>query len=1100
MDYDRWDALLHHIFKQTQGDAWFRPAEDNLSSGVAIRVADDPVPEYRVFPYENVSLEPFEAAVKKLGPVVAVKVRSAAVHAAIAEAPPDDTSLYVDANNRIQIIDTMLQLPFADKEQCAAFIRDERVLVVWSNSLDTIIPVCQDFDASLIKLLWRSRPTGTNSSLHSQSFLGAGSVSGHDSASVSVQSQGLLPPAESGRMVETKTVRTWYGRKRTVPVTTSTTGAEPPRKLALYAPIYNGLAAGLALVFIGNGVQVLVREYLLTAPVPDTPNPEPTSMQRYLRFVLAVTLPLLYCVSLFFTLQIMQNVSMAIGPIAHYHRNSRYYSAVPPKAPQSSTEEDKPEVLPHITIQMPVYRESLETVLAPSIASLKRAMQTYARQGGTSSIFVCDDGMRTAGMSKADRDERIRYYRSEGIGWVARPRDGCPTGGLDSIEETLDTLADPEKGFGTKKKKSKSDSSHKGIPTFHRAGRFKKASNMNYGLNLSLCMERHLMALVESRNATAGSNSNANSTSSRGPSNLNPKASTQARPTSSSQHSHSRRISHSYPPPQNGSGRASPRVSHGTYGMYGMQYLNRDGDDMRVGGLSGNGNGNASPVMGAGNAIAAPTPTSGIFPSQTSPLMRSDPLGPGFANATPGTPDPAAAEAYYELGMDPLGDLYGDDSIEDLEEEALEMAIEEMWEESRSAANLPGWKPWAANGKAIRVGEIILLVDSDTIVPEDCLRDAAREMANSPNVAIIQHESDVMQVAHHYFENGIAYFTRRINRCISMACANGEIAPFVGHNAFLRWRAIQDASFTDLTDNSRVTREKMWSENNVSEDFDMALRLLGRGYDIRWATYSNGGFKEGVSLTVDDELNRWQKYAYGCNELLFNPLSQWWRRGPISRQIRRFIWSNAPVHYKISMMAYMFSYYGIAASITIGIINYVLLGFAFPVDGFYMHSFEIWLATTVVFFGSGNVGYTLLEYRLGKRELVSIIWVLGFLFSRSCFWNLPCLPLTCPYIIWCWHLPSQRVSSQLPDFEHHHILMGSASYTELNLELHKHYFLPSFAAPRCNTLPGIASMSHVVPGPTYGIPINIWCGHEILALLHWANSFILLVWWRLVIA
>ena len=43
----------------------------------------------------------------------------------------------------------------------------------------------------------------------------------------------------------------------------------------------------------------------------------------------------------------------------------------------------------------------------------------------------------------------------------------------------------------------------------------------------------------------------------------------------------------------------------------------------------------------------------------------------------------------------------------------------------------------------------------------------------------------------------------------------------------------------------------------------MALRLQMRGYIIRWATYSNGGFKEGVSLTVDDELNRWQKYAYG---------------------------------------------------------------------------------------------------------------------------------------------------------------------------------------------------------------------------------------------
>jgi hypothetical protein len=79
-----------------------------------------------------------------------------------------------------------------------------------------------------------------------------------------------------------------------------------------------------------------------------------------------------------------------------------------------------------------------------------------------------------------------------------------------------------------------------------------------------------------------------------------------------------------------------------------------------------------------------------------------------------------------------------------------------------------------------------------------------------------------MQVAHHYFENGIAHFTRRINKCISMACANGEVAPFVGHNAFLRWSALQDAAFNDPGDNDK---KKIWSETNVSEDFDMALRL-----------------------------------------------------------------------------------------------------------------------------------------------------------------------------------------------------------------------------------------------------------------------------------
>ena len=48
-----------------------------------------------------------------------------------------------------------------------------------------------------------------------------------------------------------------------------------------------------------------------------------------------------------------------------------------------------------------------------------------------------------------------------------------------------------------------------------------------------------------------------------------------------------------------------------------------------------------------------------------------------------------------------------------LEERALVRAIEETWEESGKR-----WRPWAKNGRACRVGEIVLLVDSDTVVPE----------------------------------------------------------------------------------------------------------------------------------------------------------------------------------------------------------------------------------------------------------------------------------------------------------------------------------------------------------------------------------------------
>jgi hypothetical protein len=98
MDYDSFDAVLHWIFRsvcsypvifnsnsnhhsQTQGDAWFKPSEENIASGVCLRVEPG---YFRVFPYENPFLAPFEAAVRGLNPLVAVKVRSAAVHSALA--------------------------------------------------------------------------------------------------------------------------------------------------------------------------------------------------------------------------------------------------------------------------------------------------------------------------------------------------------------------------------------------------------------------------------------------------------------------------------------------------------------------------------------------------------------------------------------------------------------------------------------------------------------------------------------------------------------------------------------------------------------------------------------------------------------------------------------------------------------------------------------------------------------------------------------------------------------------------------------------------------------------------------------------------------
>jgi hypothetical protein len=83
------------------------------------------------------------------------------------------------------------------------------------------------------------------------------------------------------------------------------------------------------------------------------------------------------------------------------------------------------------------------------------------------------------------------------------------------------------------------------------------------------------------------------------------------------------------------------------------------------------------------------------------------------------------------------------------EQHACERCLQQRLEEDARA--------WAAGN--IRVGELILIVDSDTGVPSDCLPEAATEFDESPDLAILQHKSGVMQVVWNYWENGIAYFT-----------------------------------------------------------------------------------------------------------------------------------------------------------------------------------------------------------------------------------------------------------------------------------------------------------------------------------------------------
>lgn len=275
-------------------------------------------------------------------------------------------------------------------------------------------------------------------------------------------------------------------------------------------------------------------------------------------------------------------------------------------------------------------------------------------------------------------------------------------------------------------------------------------------------------------------------------------------------------------------------------------------------------------------------------------------------------------------------------------------------------------KAWADGD--IRIGDYILIIDSDTRVPADCLLDAASEMEQSPQVAIIQFSSGVMQVVHNFFENGITFFTNMIYTAIRFGVASGDVAPFVGHNALLRWEALQQVAFVDEDDG----REKFWSESHVSEDFDMALRLQVRGYIVRLAAWAGDGFKEGVSLTVYDELTRWEKYAYGCNELVFNPIRTWLWRGPFTPLFRHFLASGMPLGSKINIVSYIGTYYAIGAAWILTLANYIAVGlYNGYLDKWYIDSWKVWVFIVVVFGISGNVALAVQRHRTGAMSFLA---------------------------------------------------------------------------------------------------------------------------------
>jgi hypothetical protein len=119
----------------------------------------------------------------------------------------------------------------------------------------------------------------------------------------------------------------------------------------------------------------------------------------------------------------------------------------------------------------------------------------------------------------------------------------------------------------------------------------------------------------------------------------------------------------------------------------------------------------------------------------------------------------------------------------------------------------------------------------------------------------------------------------------------------------------------------------------------------------------------------------YHRYAYGCNELIFHPFRYWLCHGPFTKLFRTFICSSMPLASKVTIMAYIGTYYAIGSAWLLTMMNYFLIGFFNGwLDHYYIHSFRVYFAIILVFTVLGNIALAILRHRIAEQKLFAGLW------------------------------------------------------------------------------------------------------------------------------
>jgi len=268
----------------------------------------------------------------------------------------------------------------------------------------------------------------------------------------------------------------------------------------------------------------------------------------------------------------------------------------------------------------------------------------------------------------------------------------------------------------------------------------------------------------------------------------------------------------------------------------------------------------------------------------------------------------------------------------------------------------------------IILGDIILLLDSDSRIPINCLHETTQLFIMHEDLAFTQHMTTPLNITKNYWENFICHFTTIIYKYgILYATAGGDAPPLVGHNAFLRTSCLMEV----YKDNNG----KLWSENHVSEDFVLSMDLLGRGYNGKYCSFTGNEFLEGVSLNYIDEVIKFRKYSYGSSEILLNPFSDMFEKGFFNNVVRKYMKSdNIPSNSKFMLIGYLGTYFAMGIGVIMILINYIIIGYLPHLNFLLTTGMDIIIQSGLLFSLLVPIGSSLSQYKVTRTGLFKTLW------------------------------------------------------------------------------------------------------------------------------